>query len=150
MAARHLTFILAALIGLPLSSAALAGSCPEEHILSEPRELDKVAGEGVKIEVREGIELGGWRDMEPFRMRMRHFTIEPGGRIALHSHGDRPSMLYFLSGEAIEHRSTCAVPILHKAGESAAEFGADIVHWWSNEADVPAVLISIDIIPSRP
>jgi len=53
------------LIGASFSTPALAGSCPEEHILSEPRNLEKVKGQGVKIETREQIELGGWRDMTP-------------------------------------------------------------------------------------
>ncbi|MEO0719808.1 MAG: cupin, partial [Pseudomonadota bacterium] len=59
------------------------------------------------------------------------------------------SILYFVSGDAVEHNSLCAVPIVHKAGDSAAEFGADVVHWWSNEGDVPAVLVSVDVIPSK-
>ena len=141
--------VIAALLGAAFSSTAAAGSCPEEHVLSEPRELEEISAAGVDIETHEQIELGGWRDMEPFRMRMRHFTIEPGGRVPVHGHGDRPSILYFVSGKATEHNSFCAVPIVHKAGESAAEFGADVVHWWSNDGDVPAVLISVDIVPSE-
>lgn len=149
MATRSLALLSAVLAGATLASPALAGSCPEEHVLSEPRDLGKVSAEGVKIEMRDQIELGGWREMAPFRMRMRHFTIQPGGRVPVHSHGDRPSILYFVSGEATEHNSLCAVPILHKAGESAAEFGANIVHWWSNEGHEPAVLISVDVVPSK-
>lgn len=149
MRIRPTTFLSTFLVGATLSSGALAGSCPEEHVLSEPRDLGGVSGKAVKVEVRETVELEGWRDMAPFRMRMRRFTIQPGGRVPVHSHGDRPSILYFVSGDVMEHNSLCAEPILHKAGESAAEFGADIVHWWSNESDVPAVLVSVDIIPSQ-
>ena len=149
MNTKPLKFLSAVLAGLTVSSAALAGACPAEHVLSEPRELEKIKGKSVTVVVQEQIELGGWRGMEPFRMRMRHFTIEPGGRVPMHSHGDRPSILYFVSGEATEHSSLCAVPIVHKAGESAAEFGAEIVHWWSNDGDKPAVLVSADIGPSQ-
>lgn len=149
MTLKPAAFLSALLVGAALSSTALAGACPADQKLTEPRDLEKVKGQGVKIEVREQIELGGWREMDPFRLRMRHFTIEPGGRVPIHSHGDRPSILYFISGEAIEHNSLCAVPIVHKAGESAAEFGADVVHWWANEGDVPAVLVSVDVIPSK-
>lgn len=149
MALRPVDLMSALLVGATLSTPAVAGSCPQEHALTEPRDLEQVSGKAVKVEVREQIELGGWRDMAPFRMRMRHFTIEPGGRVPVHSHGDRPSILYFISGEAVEHSSLCAVPIVHKAGETAAEFGGDIVHWWSNEGDEPAVLVSVDVIPSN-
>lgn len=136
-------------VSAAMSTAAFAGSCPKEHVLTEARDLGEISGKDVKVETREGIELGGWRDMGQFRMRMRHFTIQPGGRVPVHSHGDRPSIIYFVSGEATEHNSFCATPIVHKPGESVAEFGADIVHWWSNEGDVPVVLVSTDIIPSK-
>lgn len=149
MTARPATFLSAFLAVATLSSAALAGSCPAEHVLSTPRDLGKISGEAVKVEVRERIELGGWRDMAPFAMRMRHFTIQPGGRVPVHSHGDRPSILYFVSGEVTEHNSLCGVPIVHKPGQSAAEFGADVVHWWSNDGDTPVVLVSVDVIPSK-
>lgn len=149
MPARLTTFLTAIVAGATLSSTAIAGSCPEEHVLTEPRQLESVSGKGVQVVVREEVELDGWRETPPLRMRMRHFTIEPGGQVPLHSHGDRPSILYFISGEATEHSSLCAVPIVHKAGESAGEFGADIVHWWANEGDVPAVLVSVDLIPSQ-
>lgn len=130
-------------------SAAMAGSCPEGEILSEPRDLGQISGEAVAVETREEIELAGWRGLQPLTLRMRHFTIEPGGRVPVHSHGDRPSILYFISGEATEHNAFCGVPIVHKAGESAAEFGAGLVHWWSNDGSVPAVLVSVDVIPSQ-
>lgn len=149
MTARKLTFLSALLIGAALSSNALAGSCPEEHVLAEPRDLGEVSGQAVNVEVRERVELGGWREMAPFQMRMRYFTIQPGGRVPVHSHGDRPSILYFVQGDVTEHNSLCAVPIIHRAGESAAEFGAEIVHWWANESDAPVELLSVDIIPSQ-
>lgn len=149
MKKRNILSVAACLIGACLSSAALAGTCPEEHVLAEPRDLGKISGKDVKVEVREQVELGGWRNLQPLRMRLRHFTIQPGGRVPVHSHGDRPSILYFVSGVATEHNSLCAVPITHAAGASAAEFGPKIVHWWSNEGDVPAVLVSVDVIPSK-
>ncbi|MEM6577100.1 MAG: cupin domain-containing protein [Pseudomonadota bacterium] len=141
--------VVVGVVSAVLSTAAIAGACPEDQVLSEPRDLGTVSGEGVQVSVRDTIDLEGWRDMGPVRMRMREFIIAPGGRVPLHSHSDRPSILYFISGVATEHNSLCGVPITHKAGESAAEFGADIVHWWSNESDVPAVLLSVDIIPTK-
>ena len=129
---------------------AEAGGCPDDHVLTAPRSLEKVKGSGVTIEVRDQIDLAGWRETGNLRLRMREFTIQPGGRVPMHSHGDRPSILYFISGTATEHNSLCAVPIVHEAGTSAAEFGPDLVHWWSNEGDEPAVLISVDIVPFKP
>lgn len=132
------------------ATASLAGGCPDEHKLNGPRELKAMKNKGVKVEVREQVDLTGWRDMKNFRMRTRHFTIAPGGTVANHNHGDRPSIIYFVSGEIYEHNAFCAVPILHKAGETAGEFGADVRHWWSNEGTEPVVLVSSDVVPFKP
>lgn len=134
---------------LAWSLPVTAGSCPEEHVLSEARDLGSVSAKGVKVEVRESIALDRWRETPPLKMRMRHFTIEPGGIVPTHSHGDRPSIIYFVSGVMTEHNSLCAVPITHEAGTTAGEFGADIVHWWSNEGDETAILVSADIVPGN-
>ncbi|MEL6233496.1 MAG: cupin domain-containing protein [Pseudomonadota bacterium] len=138
----------AALLTL-LPSLAFAGACPEGSVLTEPRDLEKVSGQAVSIETWELIELEDWREVGPLRMRLRHFTIQPGGKVPVHAHDDRPSILYFVSGEATEHNAYCAEPIVHKPGESAAEFGPGIIHWWSNDGVVPVVLISVDIVPSN-
>lgn len=127
-----------------------AGECPEQHRLTEARELEKVKNVGVKVKVREQIDLAGWREMGNFRLRTRHFTIAPGGSVTNHDHSDRPSIIYFISGEVFEHNALCAVPILHKAGETTGEFGADIQHWWSNEGSEPVVLVSSDVVPFKP
>ena len=149
MTIRPLTALVAFLAATTGSLGAFAGSCPEDHVLTEPRDLERVGSENVQVKVMDTVDLGGWRGTDALTMRTRHFTIQPGGKVARHSHGDRPSMLYFISGEATEHNSLCNAPIVHKAGDSAAEFGADVLHWWANDGDVPAVLISVDLIPTR-
>ena len=40
--------------------------------------------------------------------------------------------------------TTCAVPIVHKSGDVAQEFG-NLAHWWKNDGRKPAVLISADL-----
>ncbi len=76
--------------------------------------------------------------------RARQLEIKPGGIVPWHSHGDRPAMIYVVSGEIVEYASTCAVPIVHRAGEVTAE-RAPTSHWWQNTGTVPAVLISVDL-----
>ena len=133
-----------------VATVATAGECPEEHRLSEARELERVSNNGVTVEVREQLDLAGWRDTGNLRLRTRHFIIQPGGTVANHAHGDRPSIIYFVSGEIFEHNAFCAEPILHKAGETTGEFGSDVRHWWSNEGAEPVVLISSDVVPFNP
>ena len=76
--------------------------------------------------------------------RARQLEIKPGGIVPWHSHADRPAMIYVVSGEIVEYASTCAVPIVHRAGEVTAE-RAPTSHWWQNTGTVPAVLISVDL-----
>ncbi len=76
--------------------------------------------------------------------RARQLDIKPGGIVPWHSHGDRPAMIYVVSGEVTEYASTCAVPIVHRAGEVAAE-RAPTSHWWQNTGSTTSVLISVDL-----
>ena len=79
-----------------------------------------------------------------YQIRIRKLTIEPGGVVPWHSHGARPSNIYIISGAVTEYRSSCAVPIEHRAGDVIPEFGA-ISHWWRNNTDQTMVLLSADL-----
>lgn len=83
--------------------------------------------QGVTVEIREQIDLGGSRRMASFGMRIRHVATRPGGRLPMRRRGDRPSILYFVSGEVTERNALGATPIARKAGEASAGFGADLV-----------------------
>ncbi len=79
--------------------------------------------------------------------RLRELKMLPGAVVPWHSHDDRPAMIYVVSGEVVEYASSCAVPIVHKAGDVAPEtFGTS--HWWKNTGTAPAVLISVDLLPT--
>ena len=73
------------------------------------------------------------------QLRFRKLTIEPGGIVPWHSHGDRPAIIYIAEGEIIEYASTCAVPIVHKAGEIRPETNPT-AHWWQNTGNKTVVL----------
>ena len=51
-----------------------------------------------------------------------------------------------VSGEITEYASTCAVPIVHRAGEVATETHATS-HWWKNLGQETVVLLSADLFP---
>lgn len=80
------------------------------------------------------------------QLRLRRLVVQPGGIVPWHSHAERPANIYVVEGMITEYRSTCSVPIEHKAGEATAEFGA-LSHWWKNNSNKPATLISSDILP---
>ena len=82
------------------------------------------------------------------QFRLRRLEVQPGGIVPWHSHGDRPAMIYIVQGEITEFASTCAVPILHKAGDVAPETHMTS-HWWKNTGKKKVVLISVDILHDK-
>jgi quercetin dioxygenase-like cupin family protein len=122
--------------------------CPPEHRLAKPRDLMAPPDEGTIREVLAHVPIGGWRGVQGLSLRIRRITVEPGGFVPLHYHNDRPSVDYIIEGELVEHATFCAVPIVHRPGDSASRFGDFFGHWWKNETDRPVVLVSADVVPN--
>jgi len=86
-------------------------------------------------------------ELKGYSLRMRKITMEPGAVIAHHTHANRPTVVYLVSGEFTEVRDD--VPeIIRVPGEQWVE-GADVVHWGANRGQVPTVLIVVDIVPEE-
>ena len=130
-----------------MAGAAMAGECPADQVQTEPREIENAPDVGVERPVLHEVVLTGWRGMGSFHLRMRRLTVAPGGIVPTHAHDDRPSIVLIQTGEIVEHSAFCAVPILHKAGDSTPEFGIGHKHWWENLTDQPVILISTDVVP---
>jgi quercetin dioxygenase-like cupin family protein len=131
--------------------AAQAGSCPGDKVVAGGKgQAESTSGaRGVTDTVIASTELAkepvGIADRQ---FRLRRLVIEPGGIVPWHSHGDRPAIIYVVSGEVVEYASTCAVPITHKAGEATPETHAT-AHWWKNTGSTPAIVLSADLFPVR-
>lgn len=128
------------------TAAASAGECPAGKATDGSYTSGPTMPEGVTDEVIGSIDLspkGG--EFANQLLRMRKLTIAPGGIVPWHEHSERPANIYVLSGTIEEYRANCAVPIVHKAGETASEFGAGFAHWWKNASSEPVVLISADV-----
>jgi quercetin dioxygenase-like cupin family protein len=78
----------------------------------------------------------------------RKLTIEPGGIVPWHSHGDRPAIIYIAEGEIVEYASNCSVPIIHKAGEVRPETSGTS-HRWQNLGDKTVVLFVGDVMHDK-
>ena len=143
------TISIAAFLVTSAVPGAFAGSCPEQHILAEPRELSQAGTTAVGRQVLVEVDLTGWREMGNFKLRTRRLIIDVNGIVPTHTHADRPSIVYILSGEIIEHNAFCAEPILHKTGDVAAESGPSHVHWWENVSDRPVIVLSSDVVPFK-
>ena len=130
-----------------LTAPAFAGECPADQVLTQPREIEKAPDIGIKRPILAAVPLKGWRGLGDMSLRMRLLTILPGGVVPTHSHKDRPTIIYIVSGEIWENNTYCAVPILREASDWLPEFGEHYESWWQNKTDQPVVIISTDVVP---
>ena len=143
--------LAAAIASLAFATCASAGECPADKRVADGQGQKMVSSgpKGVTDVVRASTDLS----REPAKIagrqfRLRQLDVEPGGIVPWHSHGNRPAMIYMVSGEIVEYASNCAVPIVHNAGDVAPE-KAGTSHWWENKGSTKAVLISVDLFPSE-
>jgi len=85
-------------------------------------------------------EIEGMKDRQ---LRMRVLTIQPGGYIGLHSHKDRPAVVYFLQGTdtVIGEDGTAKV---YRPGDSSSA-NKNTTHWHRNDGKEPVVVIAVDV-----
>lgn len=131
-------------IGLAVANAA---ECPADKTGVDVTPPSDAKAVGVTDDVLAMLDIA----KEPVGIagrsfRIRRLVVQPGGIVPWHDHGNRPALIYVVSGSITEYRSTCSVPLEHKAGDVAVE-GHLVKHWWRNNTDQPAVLISDDLFP---
>ena len=90
------------------------------------------------------VELGPEIDgMAGRQLRMRVLTIEPGGYIGIHSHKDRPAVVYFMQGTDEVGLADGTTKILHPGDTSTAT--KDTTHYHRNVGKDNVVLIAVDV-----
>ncbi len=146
-ASRILPFAAVLICAAALSAMpAAAGECPADQVTANGQQAGATAHKDVTDEVIASIDLSQEKvALADTMFRMRRLVVQPGGEVAWHGHGDRPAIIYIVSGAIVEYASTCAVPITHKAGDVAPETHATS-HWWKNISKEPAILISADLL----
>ena len=140
---------IVAAVAAAFSISAFAGECPADKRVADGQGQAIVShgAKGVTDVVRASTDLAKEPAKVPGRQfRLRELNIEPGGIVPWHSHDQRPAQIYIVSGEIVEYASTCAVPIVHKAGDVAPEKNGTS-HWWQNHGKVASKLISVDLFP---
>jgi quercetin dioxygenase-like cupin family protein len=130
-------------------TGAFAGECPADKKVADG--LGQKPGPSMPKDVTDVVRGTTDLSKEPLAekgrlFRLRQLDMQPGGIVPWHSHGNRPAMIYIVSGEVVEYASNCAVPIVHKAGDVAPEKNGT-QHWWQNTGKTKAVLISVDLFP---
>lgn len=133
------------------ATAVSAGECPADK--RTPDGTGQKQGAAMPKDVTDKVIASSDLSKDPIQLkgrlfRARQLDIAPSGIVPWHDHGNRPAMIYMVAGEMTEYASTCAVPIVHKAGEITPE-KAPTMHWWKNNGKTKAVLISVDLFPTE-
>jgi quercetin dioxygenase-like cupin family protein len=135
--------IAAAAIG-GSASPALAGQCPAGKEMTNALAARETMPKAVTDDLLGSIDLGKEIGVNGRDLRLRKLVVQPGGVVPYHSHAGRPALILTVSGEITEYRSSCSVPITHRAGELSREADS-IGHYWINNGNEPAVLLSADV-----
>jgi len=127
------------------AGTAHAGDCPaDKHMANATKPVDH-AVQGVTDTTLGAIDLGKEQAKIAGReLRLRKMVIQAGGVVPWHSHDDRPAVIYVAEGEIVEYASNCAVPIVHKAGETRKETNGTS-HWWKNHTNAQVILFIGDV-----
>lgn len=139
-AIRIAAFAIAAAAATPV----LAAQCPADQVRANPLANHPTAPNMVTDDVVGSVDLQAELGVAGRDLRLRRLVVQPGGVVPFHSHAGRPALIITVSGDITEYRSTCAVPIDHPAGDVARE-AEGISHYWINNGNVPAILLSADV-----
>ena len=131
-----------AVAALATATPAAAGQCTAAgaNDLANAPTMPK----GVTDTVIGAIDLGAEINVDGRQLRTRRLVVQPGGIVPMHSHKDRPALIYVVSGAITEHSSACGAPIEHKAGDISREADG-LSHYWENHGNEPVVLLSSDV-----
>jgi len=128
------------------ATPAIAGQCPA------PGSMDlanaPMMPKGVTDTVIASVDLGPEIGVDGRQLRTRRLVVQPGGIVPLHSHKDRPALIYTLSGSITEYSSACSAPIEHKAGDISREADG-LSHYWVNRVKVPTIRLSSDVFHGK-
>ena len=100
--------IASLVVGVSVSTSSVyAAECPADKRGVDVRAPDKTPASGVTDTVISSIDVA----KEPAHIkgrlfRLRKLVIQPGGVVPWHSHGDRPAIIYIISGTVEEYAST--------------------------------------------
>lgn len=138
----------ATLTMLTLGATALAANPLEGVNMRVLNGLEGPAG-GSNISnvpiANEPLAQEGLSQIAGYNLRTRSWNISgDNGIVPIHSHADRPAIVFTLTGEIYEYRSDEDERLMHSAGGLSLEEGS-VTHWWLNEGPEDVRLIAFDV-----
>lgn len=135
---------------VPLSIIAAAVSMTAASALEEQQSSAPTETSGVEARVLGATSLDAFLARATSgTLRTREIILQPGAKIAIHSHDERPGAVFVIEGEIVEYRSDSDDPIVRRQGDSFLE-GPGLTHWSENASDKPARVFAVDIAPEEP
>jgi quercetin dioxygenase-like cupin family protein len=93
----------------------MAAECPPGKAATAAGIDGPKQGKDVVDAVLTSLDLGEEKvGLRGYQLRLRRLVVQPGGEVPVHSHENRPALIYIESGEMTEFKNICAVPIVHK------------------------------------
>lgn len=142
--------VMLAALGVAAAATAVttvgeAAECPPGRAVENSNINGPTRGKDVTDAVLTTLDLADERvRLRGYQLRLRRLVVQPGGEVPVHSHANRPALIYIVEGEMTEYKNICSLPIVHRAGEATPE-DHRVVHWWRNTGRVPAVILSADL-----
>ncbi len=80
------------------------------------------------------------------RMRLRQLDVIPGGVVGVHSHENRPAILFILKGSVTFYENNREEPLVLNEGEAIAEFN-DLKHYAVNNSATEVLqILTFDLL----
>jgi len=109
------------------------------------QQIPPTKAKGVTAKAVASLELGPqFPELQGRHLRARVATFEPGGYGAIHSHQDRPTVLYVLQGTLSDCKPDGTCTEVHE-GQAKAEGKDSIELWHANRGAKPLTVLVIDI-----
>ncbi|HET7597442.1 MAG TPA: cupin domain-containing protein [Burkholderiales bacterium] len=131
----HASFAVLMLLSAAITHASYAADAPKEN-------------KGFKATKTTTVDLGPEIEGTSGRqLRLRLLTIEPGGHIALHSHKNRPAVVYFVKGVDTVISEDGTEKQFRPGDTSKAT--KDTTHWHRNDGKEVVELIAVDVFQPK-
>jgi hypothetical protein len=92
--------------GIALASIASVGECPADKRGVNVKKPSLMTPTGVIATVLAATDLSKENlALAEHQFRLRRLVVQPNGIVPGHSHGERPAIIYIISGDIYEHAS---------------------------------------------
>jgi quercetin dioxygenase-like cupin family protein len=120
---------------------------PYAHQVNAPTSsADETSTELNHIQIADIVLPEGAKPLLQRKMRLRQLDVTPGGVVPIHSHENRPAILYILKGSMHEYNSRFENPRFFKEGDTLAEFN-HVTHWAKNASDTEILsILTFDLL----